>query len=131
VTAPVVPVGVRPDGELEIPESVRTVGWWVGGAPAGATRGSTVLAGHIDSASQGIGAFAALRDVAVGSPVVLTDVFGATHAYRVTARRTYPKYALPRGVFSGAPLVLITCGGPFDASAGRYRDNIVVYATPS
>jgi sortase family protein len=131
VAAPVVAMGVRSDGELEVPDSVRTVGWWVGSAPAGSARGSTVLAGHVDSAAQGVGAFAALRDVSVGSPVVLTDVFGATHAYRVTARRTYPKYALPRGVFSGAPLVLLTCGGPFDESAGRYRDNIVVYATLS
>lgn len=131
VTAPVVAMGVRSDGELEVPDSVTTVGWWVGSAPAGSTRGSTVLAGHVDSASQGVGAFAALRDVSVGSPVVLTDVFGTPHAYRVTARRTYPKYALPRGVFAGAPLVLLTCGGPFDASAGRYRDNIVVYAAPA
>lgn len=131
VTAPVVAMGVRSDGELEVPDSVQTVGWWVGSAPAGSATGSTVLAGHVDSASQGVGAFAALRDVSAGSPVVLTDVFGAPHAYRVTARRTYPKYALPRSVFSGAPLVLLTCGGPFDASAGRYRDNIVVYAVPA
>jgi Sortase domain len=131
VTAPVVAMGVRTDGELEVPESPRTVGWWVGSAPAGSPGGSTVLAGHVDSASQGVGALAALRDVSLGSPVVLTDVFGAKHAYRVTARRTYPKYALPRSVFSAAPLVLLTCGGPFDSGAGRYRDNIVVYAVPS
>ena len=131
VTAPVVGMGVRRDGELEIPESVRTVGWWVGSAPAGATRGSTVLAGHIDSKSQGVGAFAALRDVSLGSPIVLTDVFGEAHAYTVSARRTYAKYDLPRSVFSGAPLVLVTCGGPFDEKAGSYRDNIVVYAVPS
>jgi hypothetical protein len=131
VTAPVVAIGVRGDGQLEIPEEVRTVGWWVGSAPAGATRGSTVLAGHIDSKSQGVGALAALRDVSLGSPVVLTDVFGEPHAYTVTARRTYPKYALPRSVFSAAPLVLVTCGGPFDEKAGSYRDNIVVYAQPS
>ena len=131
VTAPVVGMGVRRDGELEIPESVRTVGWWVGSAPAGATRGSTVLAGHIDSKSQGVGAFAALRDVTLGSPIVLTDVFGEQHAYTVSARRTYAKYDLPRSVFSAAPLVLVTCGGPFDEKAGSYRDNIVVYAVPS
>jgi hypothetical protein len=35
------------------------------------------------------------------------------------------------GVFTGAPLVLITCGGPFDAKAGSYRDNIVVHAVAS
>ena len=62
---------------------------------------------------------------------MLTDAFGGRHAYRVTARRTYPKYALPRSVFTAAPLVLVTCGGPFDQRAGRYRDNIVVYAAPS
>ncbi|CAA9237593.1 MAG: hypothetical protein AVDCRST_MAG41-1272, partial [uncultured Corynebacteriales bacterium] len=128
VTAPVVPMGVRPDGELEVPESPRTVGWWVGSAPAGSPAGSTVLAGHVDSEQGGLGAFAALRDVAVGGRVVLTDSFRGRHAYRVIARRTYPKYALPREVFRGAPLVLITCGGPFDEDGGRYRDNIVVFA---
>jgi hypothetical protein len=64
--------------------------------------------------------------------VVLTDVFGDRHTYTVTARRTYPKYALPRSVFAAdAPLVLITCGGPFDEDRGTYRDNIVVYAALS
>lgn len=131
VTAPVLAMGVRSDGELDVPDSPRTVGWWVGSSPSGA-RSGTVLAGHVDSAREGVGAFAALRDVAVGSPVVLTDTFGQQHAYRVTARRTYPKYALPRSVFSSdSALVLITCGGPFDESAGRYRDNIVVYAALS
>lgn len=134
VGAPVVPVGVRPDGELRVPEAPREVGWWVGSAPAGAARGSTVLVGHVDSARDGIGTFAALRDVAVGARVELADAFGGTHPYRVEARRTYPKYALPRDVFrvgGDARLVLITCGGPFDSSAGRYRDNVVVYAVPA
>jgi len=26
--------------------------------------------------------------------------------------------------------VLVTCGGPFDATGGHYRDNIVVTAVP-
>lgn len=131
VSAPVQAMGVRSDGELDVPDSPKAVGWWVGSPPAGSRKG-TVLAGHVDSAREGIGAFAALRDVAVGSQVVLTDTFGQRHAYRVTARRTYPKFALPKSVFSSdSALVLITCGGPFDASAGRYRDNIVVYAALS
>jgi hypothetical protein len=134
VTAPVAPVGVRPDGELVVPESARAVGWWVGSAPAGSARDSTVLVGHVDSAADGPGAFAALRDVPVGARIELTDVFGGRHGYRVVARRTHPKYALPADVFRvrGTPrLVLLTCGGPFDERAGRYRDNIVVYALPS
>jgi hypothetical protein len=133
-TAPVVPVGVQSNGGLEVPENPGQVGWWVGSAPAGATAGSTVLAGHVDSADYGPGTFAALRTVAVGTRVTLTDTFGGKHDYRVAARRTFGKYDLPRDVFTvpGAPrLVLLTCGGPFDEDAGRYRDNIVVYALPA
>jgi hypothetical protein len=33
-------------------------------------------------------------------------------------------------VFTGAPPVLVTCGGPFDARTGSYRDNIVAFAVP-
>lgn len=61
---------------------------------------------------------------------------GARRAWAVVARRQYPKAELPvaelfvRGG-STTQLVLITCGGAFDASARSYLDNIVVYATPS
>jgi Sortase domain len=92
-----------------------------------------VLVGHIDSA-EGVGAFAALLEVAPGGRVQLIDTFGGSHEYRVAARRRSPKYALPGDVFQvrgTARLVLLTCGGPFDERAGRYRDNVVVYAVPS
>jgi len=132
-SAPVVPVGVRA-GALAIPDSPRTVGWWVGSAPAGARRGSTVLAGHVDSERLGKGTLAALHDLPLGTRIVLTDVFGARHAYAVTARRTYPKDALPADVFRSGDrprLLLVTCGGPFDQVHGHYRDNLVVYALPT
>jgi hypothetical protein len=132
--APVVPVGAGPDGELAIPDEPRTVGWWVGSAPAGDPRGSTVLAGHIDSASGGLGALSVLRTLSPGTRIVLTDVFGAHHPYRLAARRTYPKYALPAEVLrrrAGPRLVLVTCGGPFDEARRSYRDNLVVYAVPA
>jgi len=133
VTAPVVPVGTRPDGQLRLPRSPHVVGWWVGSAPAGDPHDSTLIAGHVDSAAEGVGALAALRDVDVGARVVVVDSFGGSHGYRVAARRVYPKYALPRDIFAvtgRARLVLVTCGGPFDEQTGRYRDNVVVYALP-
>ena len=130
--AQVVPVGAD-GGQLRIPESPRTVGWWVGSAPSGAAHGSTLLAGHVDSSRQGAGTFARLHELPLGTRIMLTDVFGARHAYLVTARRSYPKLALPADVFrtGGRPrLLLVTCGGPFDHARGRYRDNLVVYALP-
>jgi hypothetical protein len=132
--APVVPVGDRGDGQLALPEDPRTIGWWVGSAPAGDPRGSTVLAGHVDSVSAGPGALAVLRTVPVGTAVVLVDAFGARHPYRVAARRSYPKAALPPDLLRGGGgprLVLITCGGPFDEARHSYRDNLVVYAVPA
>ena len=132
--APVVPVGDRGDGQLALPEDPGTVGWWVGSAPAGDPRGSTVLAGHIDSASAWLGALAVLRTLPVGTAVVLVDAFGTRHPYRVAARRSYPKTALPGDVLHARHvprLVLITCGGPFDQARHSYRDNLVIYAVPA
>jgi hypothetical protein len=45
-----------------------------------------------------------------------------------------PKDSLPTSLYSrrGRPrLVLVTCGGPFDAGIGHYRDNVVVTAVPA
>jgi hypothetical protein len=134
VTAPVEPVGAGSDRELVVPERPRAVGWWVGSAPAGSARGSTLLAGHIDSASRGRGALAVLPTLPLGTRIVLTDVYGAGHPYVVTARRSYHKTTLPADVLRTGTrprLVLVTCGGPFDEAQHSYRDNIVVYARPA
>jgi hypothetical protein len=133
VVASIVPAGTRPNGELRLPRSPQVVSWWVRSAPAGDPRDSTLIGGHVDSAKEGVGVLGALREIDIGSRVVLTDTFGVQHSYRVAARRLYPKYGLPEDVFKvtgRARLVLITCGGPFDEDSGRYRDNVVVYALP-
>ena len=44
------------------------------------------------------------------------------------AKRHFPTAAV-RGPVPGPVLRLITCGGRFDAKAGHYRDNVVVYAS--
>lgn len=133
--APVVPVTVRPDGLLAVPSDVRTVGWWSAGAPAAAPSGSVVLAGHVDSARQGPGAFFRLRTLQPGDRVILSSAGGRTAAYTVAARRQYPKSALPAGqVFdqdTTPRLVLVTCGGSFDRATRHYSDNVVVYALPA
>jgi sortase (surface protein transpeptidase) len=91
-----------------------------------------VLAGHVDSATAGLGAFAALLKVEVGDPVIVVAADGKVATYRIVARRSYPKQALPADVFDQsvpARLVLITCGGAFDRHRRIYLDNVVVYAT--
>jgi Sortase domain len=133
VSAAVVPTGTTPDGALDVPDPPTTVGWWSPGALAGATSGTTVLAGHVDSAAAGLGTFAVLRQVGVGERVELRGADGRTLAYRVVARRQLEKAELPADLFArGGPprLVLITCGGRFDRTARHYTDNVIVYTEP-
>lgn len=131
--APVDPAGVDGTGVLEVPEDPSRVGWWNGGARAGDPFGGIVLAGHVDSREFGLGVLAPLRDVALGTEVVLADG-GSGFRYEVESVTSVPKARLAEGtdVFrQDGPhrLVLITCGGEFDRATRSYADNVVVVAT--
>jgi LPXTG-site transpeptidase (sortase) family protein len=134
VTAPVVPVGVEPDGQMEIPTDVDEVGWYSFG-PAPGEAGSAVLAGHVSSRSQGRGVFYDLKRVEPGDVVEVDHADGTTSSYSVVAVRTIDKGELPTDeIFSrdGDPLLtLITCGGSFSRSENSYDSNIVVVAVPT
>jgi Sortase domain len=133
VDAPVVPVGVAADGALGIPARPAVVGWWAGGSSPGRGFGATVLVGHVDSAAAGPGALFRLQAIRPGA-VVTVIAAGRPWRYVVQAIRAYPKATLPAARVFGqqvAPrLVIVTCGGPFDAATGHYLDNIVVWAVP-
>ena len=119
-------------GALGIPDNIKRVGWWRDGATPGDEAGTALLAGHVDSAKSGAGAFYALKSARRGDTVTVTQG-GKTLRYRVTTIKVVRKAALPTSIYTrtGSPkLVLVTCGGPFDAKAGHYRDNIVVTACP-
>ncbi len=136
--APIVAVG-NSGGTLGVPDDVHTLGWWRSGAVAGSPEGTIVIDGHVDSAGyvdsagQGIGALATIATMQPGQRLTLTTGSGPV-SYLVQARRTYRKNQLPTELFTTtgpAQLALITCGGPFNTTSKHYRDNIVVYATPT
>lgn len=135
VEAEVDPVGVDWDsGELAVPPSVDRVGWYLHGPGLEADAGSVVIAGHVDGATQGEGAFFRLHELHPGDTVTATGGDGAERHWRVVARERYEKAKIPLDRYfarDGRPrLTLITCGGPFDPDNRRYRDNIVITATP-
>ena len=118
--------------------SCRSVsGGWAGGtaAPeAGDPFGSVVLAGHVDSATDGIGYFARLLKVKAGEVVVLRGD-GHSASYKVNSVVSVPKNALATesGAFDQTGdhrLVLITCTGAYDRARGGYEQNLVVSAEP-
>jgi hypothetical protein len=91
------------------------------------------LVGHVDSATAGIGALFQLRRLVPGDLVVVQGGGGGAVQYTITGLREYHKATLPASqIFTRngiARLVMITCGGPFNAQSGHYRDNIVAYGT--
>ena len=136
VDAPVVPVGLEDDGAMEIPERVAEVGWYdpdgLGVVPG--TTGTAVLAGHVDSRTQGRGVLYDLRDLRTGDTIEVDLDDGTTQRWRITEIVQYPKVDLPLAdIFTWAGperLALITCGGEFDRTERSYTDNLVVYAEP-
>ena len=129
--APVVGVGLEPDGQLEVPDETE-VGWYELGARPGEP-GATVLASHV-SWNRKVGLFERLVRLEPGNRVVVGLADGTTRTYEVVERAQYGKEGLPADRIwtrqGPETLVLITCGGSFNPSIHRYNDNIVVYAVP-
>ena len=132
--APIQRARVHSDGALDVPRDPDRVGWWTGGAQAGEPYGSIVLAGHVDSAVFGAGALAEMIDMRPGQDLKVAD---GKHSliYRVATIRKVAKAKLTSetDLFDQDVkhrLVMITCGGPFDPRTHRYRDNVVIVASP-
>jgi hypothetical protein len=121
------------NGVLGVPADIGRPGWWRDGAAPGDRAGSILVAGHVDSASHGAGAFYGLENARRGTRVELRMRDGRVKGYRVVSVRLMPKEKLPTNIYSrrGRPrLVLVTCGGPFDEARRHYRENVVVTAVP-
>jgi len=133
VDSRVIPVGLEPTGEMEVPPAALT-GWYLHGPRPGEVDGTSVLAAHVDYGGER-GVFFELRSVQVGDEVTVTDEAGGTHRFVVTERYQVDKDQLPIEqifVADGPPgLTLITCGGSFDSGARSYEDNIVVRTVPA
>ncbi len=134
IDMPVVNVGLAEDGQMEIPESAATAGWYRFGPAPGGESGSAVLAAHVDDAQIGLGPFSRLEGIDIGEIVAVTMADGQTLEYEVTDVERTSKREVDMGLVfdrtGDARLVLVTCGGRFDWDAGHYEDNVVVYAMP-
>jgi hypothetical protein len=103
-------------------------GWYAGGARPGEP-GRAVVIGHFDT-TDGPGVFERVPSLDRGARIEVTDNRGDIHAYKVVGVTRVHKRRFPtRAVYGPSRhpvLVLVTCGGPFEA--GHYRDNVLVYA---
>jgi hypothetical protein len=130
-------VGREADGAMEIPSDVRTVGWFEPFPGAGVIpgeQGTAVIAGHVDSRTQGRGASWPLRELTAGDVIEVVHGDGTATRWRIDDVIRYPKADIPiddSSTFDGVErLVPITCGGEFDRSLGAYLDDYIVMASP-
>ena len=131
VDAPVVTVGVTPDGEMEAPSGFWDVGWYRNGTRPG-DPGKAVMAGHFDS-QEGAAVFYFLGDLQPGDDIrILLGGPDGERFYKVREVATYNVDDAPLEKIFGPSdkqeLVLITCGGEWRGPEAGYSDRIVVYA---
>ena len=132
VSTSLITLGLASDGSMQVPSSTAVAGWYTGSPRPGGV-GSSIIVGHINSATTGPGVFYRLPRLHAGDSVYVTRADGTTAEFRVTSVLTYLKDHFPTQTVYGptpdAELRLITCGGAFDPATHHYLSNIVVYAT--
>jgi hypothetical protein len=131
---PVRSVGTTPAGLLAVPDDIEQAGWWRGGARIGDPFGSVLVAGHVDSTTQGLGPFAELLSAENGSRVRV-EAAGLRQDFAIRERRLVPQGSLvdDSWIFDASGdlrLTLVTCAPPYDSSRGGYQNLAVVTALP-
>ena len=135
VQSELITLGLNPDGTLAVPQPGPDYdkAAWFDGSPRPGAVGPAVIEGHVDSAANGPSVFYSLGKLVAGDRVDVTREDGSTVTFEVYDVRVVPKDDFPTlevyGNTPGAELRLITCGGPFDSSAGSYKDNVIVFAS--
>jgi Sortase domain len=132
VHAPIVAVGLQADGAMQVPDPGQ-VGWYRLGPQPGAP-GPAVLIGHVDNRT-GPDVFYRLRQLRPGDQILIGHSDGTTSRFLVGRLEQHPKTALPTSrIFTTAPgrwLRVVTCGGKWNRDTGHYRDNVIVFASPT
>jgi hypothetical protein len=131
VHARIVAVGLQADGAMQVPDPDQ-VGWYRLG-PRPGEGGPAVLIGHVSYRRPAV--FYHLQELRPGDEILIGQRGGVTTRFLVGRLEQHPKTALPTNrIWTKAkrPLLrLITCGGSLDRNTGHYRDNVIVYASPT
>ncbi|MCC6236478.1 MAG: class F sortase [Dehalococcoidia bacterium] len=129
VTANLVPMGVRPDGYMDLPDNPHDVAWYDFTSKPG-IGGNGVFSAHVDYINYGPAVFWNLSRVKPGDGIFVGLRDGSTIRYLVTSAETIPLAQLDVGA-TIAPteqesITLITCSGEF--ARGNYSHRVIVRA---
>ncbi|MDD5055962.1 MAG: class F sortase [Candidatus Peribacteraceae bacterium] len=130
LSAPVIPVGILPDGKLGVPENGNILGWYRDATRPG-LEGTAVIDGHLRTAA-GPGTFWTLNSVRIGDIIRVTDDAGVTHKFRIRETALYDVTNAPLqkifGNEAGVHLTLITCAGTWNTALNHYDKRFVVFS---
>lgn len=134
VNAPIIPVGLEPDGAMQAPATQVDVGWYEKSAKVGAhSRHSVLLDGHYGThADKGV--FYRLHELTVDDTLTVHGSAGSKAVYKVVEMERAKLedvdmkkafYVYPEAQQS---ITLITCQGEYDTERATYDDRVVLYA---
>ncbi len=130
IASGLVALGLDDQGAMQVPQDPGTAGWYRHGPTPGAL-GPAVIAGHV-TWNQTSGVFFRLAELRPGDVVQVAREDDRVAVFRVTGVHRYGKVRFPtKAVFGGtahAGLRLITCGGRYESTTHRYRDNVIAFA---
>lgn len=153
VHAHITPHDLNPDGTLYVPADPRRISWAREDAQPGASHGTAILTSHVNFVINGQLVIGALSDLAwyaqhaIGKEISLRLKDHRVLRYRIVAGREYSKdqlagnHALRAELYDQSKvygparhpsgrLLLVSCGGAFDAYTGEYEDNVFLYLLP-
>jgi hypothetical protein len=126
-------VGRAADGTMELPRRAEAAAWYEEG-PRPGQPGPAVIVGHVNW-ERAPAVFFRLSSLRPGDEVHVDRADGTTATFRVTGSRRVAKSRFPTDSVYGPSLEpslrLVTCGGTFDYAKNSYRDNVIVFATPT
>lgn len=130
LTAPIEPVGLTRENNMDVPSSETVMGWYQHGVFPG-NRGSAVLAGHTGYPDRPA-PFRQLEALKTGDAITIKDAQASTATFKVVEVAKYPVDQSPRqrifGHTNESQLVLITCSGTWLPAKRTYSDRLVVYS---
>lgn len=123
------PLGLTPEGAVEVPVAYETVGWYKYG-PTPGEMGPAVIFGHVDTVD-GPAVLYSLGQVRAGDEILIKRADGSTVIFAVQDFERVKQSEFPNDKVYGnipyAGIRIITCTGVFDKKSQHYSHNLIVY----
>jgi LPXTG-site transpeptidase (sortase) family protein len=129
VDAPIIVLGLLPDGTMASPDGPDEVAWYTFSAKPGEI-GNVVMAGHLDYINVGAAVFWSLSELRPGDEVQLVLEDSTIVKYLIESVVEYDEATAPVqdivGPTANESITLITCSGSFDPASLHYNRRLVV-----